>query len=223
MEHTHSILTPMDPNVKLDLAEDWGEKELEDITDYQAVVGSLMYAAVATRPDISYAVSALSCCNSLPFTSHTTSAKRVLQYIKSTADFRLHFTSNGIGIGIGSDNCLIGYSDSDWAMTAQTTNLRDAMCFSPTMVEQSGGSLRSKASLPCQLLRPNLSPVWRPPEKGYGHSNYRKTFTEKTYHSFKSTVTIKKLSLSLPRESSRLGPNTSTVVTTIVEIGTHAE
>ena len=29
---------PMDPNVKLDLAEDWGEKELEDIRDYQAVV-----------------------------------------------------------------------------------------------------------------------------------------------------------------------------------------
>jgi len=148
MEHTHSILTPMDPNVKLDLAEDWGEKELEDITDYQAVVGSLMYAALAMWPDISDAVSALSCCNSLPFTSHTTSAKRVLQYLKSTADFRLHFTSNGIGIGIGSDNSLVEYSDSDWAMTVQTTNLREAMCFSPTMVEQSGGSLSSKASSP---------------------------------------------------------------------------
>jgi len=33
MEHTHSILRPMDPNVKLDLAKDQGEKELEDITD----------------------------------------------------------------------------------------------------------------------------------------------------------------------------------------------
>jgi len=38
MEHTHGVSTPMDPNVNLDLAEDRGEKELEDITDYQAVV-----------------------------------------------------------------------------------------------------------------------------------------------------------------------------------------
>jgi len=38
----------MDPNIRLDLDEDRGEKELEDITDYQAVMGSLMYAALAT-------------------------------------------------------------------------------------------------------------------------------------------------------------------------------
>jgi hypothetical protein len=87
MEHSHSVLTPMDPNVKLDLAEDRGEKELENITDYQAVVGSLMYTALATQPDISYAVAALSRYNSRPFTSHMTAAKRVLQYLKSTADF----------------------------------------------------------------------------------------------------------------------------------------
>jgi hypothetical protein len=117
IEHSHGVSTPIDPNIKLDLAEDRGEKELEDITDYQAVVGSLMYAALATRPYISYAVAALSRYNSRPFTSHMTAAKRVLQYLKSTADFRLHFTGNGIGIGIGIDigNSLVGYSDSDWA------------------------------------------------------------------------------------------------------------
>jgi len=60
MEHSHGISTPMDPNIKLDLAEDRGETELEDITDYQAVVGSLMYTALATQPDIPYAVAALS-------------------------------------------------------------------------------------------------------------------------------------------------------------------
>jgi len=87
MEHSHGVLTPIDPNVKLDLAEDRVEKELEDITDYQAVMGSLMYAALATRPDISYAVAAHSRYNSRLFTSHMTAAKRVLQYLKSTADF----------------------------------------------------------------------------------------------------------------------------------------
>jgi len=68
-----------------------------------------MYSALATRPDISYAVAALSSYNSRPFTSHVTAAKRVHQYLKYTADLRLHF--NGIDIG----NSLAGYSDSDRA------------------------------------------------------------------------------------------------------------
>jgi hypothetical protein len=42
MEHTHIISTPMDPNVRLVLAEDRRENVLEDIIDYQAVMGSLM-------------------------------------------------------------------------------------------------------------------------------------------------------------------------------------
>jgi len=111
MEHTHDVSTPKDPNVELDLAENQGEKELEAITDYQAVLGSLMYAARATGIDISYAVAALSPYNSRPFSSHMNTAKWVLQYLKSTANFRLHFDGNGIGI----DNTLVGYSDSDWA------------------------------------------------------------------------------------------------------------
>jgi len=70
-----------------------------------------MYAAHATRPDISYVVAALSRYNSWPFTSHMPAVKRDLQYLKSTADFRLRLT--GIGISIG--NSLVGFSDSDWA------------------------------------------------------------------------------------------------------------
>jgi len=69
-----------------------------------------------------------------------TAAKRVLQYLKSTADFRLHFNSNsnGIGIGIGNGigisngigidigNSLVGYSDSDWANDSVTGVLSHA-------------------------------------------------------------------------------------------------
>jgi hypothetical protein len=104
MQNAHSASTPIDPNVKLDLAEDRGEKELKDIKGYQGIVGSLMYAALATRPDISFAVAALCRYNSRPFTSHLTTAKSVLQYLKSTADFRLHFSSTG------SNDQLTGYN-----------------------------------------------------------------------------------------------------------------
>jgi len=111
MEFTQGVWMPMHPNVLLDLAENRGEKELHDLIDYQEVVGSLMCAALGTRPDFPYAVAALSHYNSYPFTSHMTAAKRVLQYLKSTADFRLHFNHKGIDIRNG----LVGYSDSNWA------------------------------------------------------------------------------------------------------------
>jgi hypothetical protein len=102
----------MDRNVKLDLAVDRGEKELKDIKGYQAIVGSLMYAALATRPDISFAVTAPCRYNSHPFTSHLTAAKRLRQYLKSTANVPLHCSSSS---STHSNNRLTGYTDSDWA------------------------------------------------------------------------------------------------------------
>jgi len=59
MQNTHNVSTPMNPNVKLDLAKDQGEKELKDIKVYYSTVGSLMYTALATGPNISFAVAAL--------------------------------------------------------------------------------------------------------------------------------------------------------------------
>ena len=110
MENAHRASTPMDVHVKLDLAESRGEREV-DPKDYQTIVGSLMYIALATKPDISYTVSALGRYNSRPFTSHLTAAKRVLRYLKTTAHHRLHF---GDSSGSGSGK-LTGYTDSDWA------------------------------------------------------------------------------------------------------------
>ena len=73
-----------------------------------------MYIALATRPDILYAASALIRYNSRPFTSHLTAAKRVLRYLKTTAHPRLHFGGSSGGSGSGSGK-LTGYTDSDWA------------------------------------------------------------------------------------------------------------
>jgi len=77
MQDAHGVTTAMDPNVKLDLADDRVEKELDkdSVKHYQALVGYLMYAALATRPDISYAVAALCQSNSCSFASHMTATK----------------------------------------------------------------------------------------------------------------------------------------------------
>jgi hypothetical protein len=61
MQDAHAVATPMDYIVKLGLADDQGENELdkESVKHFQAIVGSLIYAVVATWPDISYEVAAL--------------------------------------------------------------------------------------------------------------------------------------------------------------------
>ena len=74
---------------------------------YLAIAGSLMYAALGTRPDISYAVGLLSRYNSGPRTRHLTAANRVLGYLKKIKYFKLEYKQTG--------KELQGSVDSDWA------------------------------------------------------------------------------------------------------------
>jgi hypothetical protein len=58
MEEAHGAATPLEDKVKLDLAVK--DKDGEVVPKlYQAIIGSLMYILLATRPDISFAVAAL--------------------------------------------------------------------------------------------------------------------------------------------------------------------
>ena len=74
---------------------------------YRQAIGSLMWAAVATRPDISFAVSTLSQFLENPGGTHWTAAKRVFKYLKGTRDYKLTLGRNREG--------LVGYTDADWA------------------------------------------------------------------------------------------------------------
>jgi transposase InsO family protein len=81
---------------------------------YQSAVGSLMYASQATRPDITYAVTALSQFCSKPTEEHWRAVKRVLRYLRGTMHYGLTYR------GPTSPNeppslTLRGYCDSDWA------------------------------------------------------------------------------------------------------------
>jgi hypothetical protein len=89
MYDAHAVTTPMDSNVKLNFTDDWGKKKLdrESVKHYHAFIGLLIYAAHAMQPDISYTVTALFRYISCRFTSHMTSALRVLQYPKATTEF----------------------------------------------------------------------------------------------------------------------------------------
>ena len=109
MEAAHSAATPLADKVKLDPAEEEQDGDV-DLKTAQAINGSVMYITLTTRPDISFAVAALSRYNSRPFARHFPAAQHVLRYLKVMKDYHLRYNSRTTG-----SNTLIGYTDSEWA------------------------------------------------------------------------------------------------------------
>jgi hypothetical protein len=101
---------------------DTGEEPLNpnDTTVYQQIVGSAIYLANNTRPDIAYAVGQLACYMSKPAQSHLQLAKMLLRYLKGT-----------VGVGITYSNhreegrtTHTIYSDSTWG----TVGMQKGFC-----------------------------------------------------------------------------------------------
>jgi len=99
--------SPLDPQT--DLANTHCEDKPANRKEYLSMVGSLMYAALGSRPDIAFSVTALSRYNVQPLEMHATAAKRVLRYLKTTAGFRIHYRR------LPNPITIVGYTDSDWA------------------------------------------------------------------------------------------------------------
>ena len=68
---------------------------LSDRSVYQAVVGSLLYAAILLRPDIAYAVNVWSRLAQKPTKENLIGAKKVAQYLKSTKELKMHYEKSG--------------------------------------------------------------------------------------------------------------------------------
>jgi len=83
MEDANIADTTLHHNTRLDAIPE-GEPEA-DPELYRSIVGSLGYAVQGTRPDLAYAVAALSRYSSKPYATHMTAAKRVLRYLKKSA------------------------------------------------------------------------------------------------------------------------------------------
>ena len=100
----------MDANTHLVKAPSTHTASQSEITYYQSIIGSLMYAANGTRPDISFAVNQLARYSGNPDTTHQTALKRVLRYLRGTLSHGLTYT------GTGNDQpSLVSYSDADYA------------------------------------------------------------------------------------------------------------
>ena len=85
-----------------------------DVTRYQAAVGSLMWAAACTRPDIAYAVHALSRYCASPNKTHWAAVKHLLRYLRGTAGRSITYSTTAGGPDRAAP-VLTCYGDADFA------------------------------------------------------------------------------------------------------------
>ncbi|PNY17813.1 retrovirus-related Pol polyprotein from transposon TNT 1-94 [Trifolium pratense] len=78
-----------------------------DATQYRSNIGALQYLSM-TRPDIAYTVNKLAQFMQSPSSTHFTSLKRLLRYLKATIFHGLHLKRS-------SSPTLYAFSDADWA------------------------------------------------------------------------------------------------------------
>ena len=86
---------------------EFGNSPMVDITLYRQLVGSLLYLT-HTRPDLSYAVSAVERHMHQTHDLHWKAAKIILQYVWGTKKFGVHYTAS-------SSLQLARFFYSDWA------------------------------------------------------------------------------------------------------------
>lgn len=127
MKDAYPITTPMVPGLKLSSKcrepKDDDEAHLLAKLPYRALVGTLNYIALGTRPDIVFAVQQLSQgLNSYTF-AHWEAAKRVLRYLKGTRELKLHLSGR-------KPAQLIGFTDADYANCPDTRRSVSGYCFS---------------------------------------------------------------------------------------------
>ncbi|KAL6362809.1 hypothetical protein LRP88_04119 [Fusarium phalaenopsidis] len=99
---------------------------------YQRKIGSILYAAMITRPDVAFAASRLARFNSNPGPEHHQAADRVLLYLKKTKNLALQF---------GQDDRFLVASDASFA-----DNLEDRKSSQAYVMRLFGGTIGWRAN-----------------------------------------------------------------------------
>lgn len=92
------------------------DKNLMADVPYLEALGSLLYLAMCTRPDIAFAVSELAKFASNPGFVHWTGVKRIMRYLRGTLDYGLSYGTSIHG--------LYGSVDSSYARCLDTRRSR---------------------------------------------------------------------------------------------------
>ncbi|KAI0995000.1 hypothetical protein K3495_g13181, partial [Podosphaera aphanis] len=108
LENCRPADTPMAAGFEKFLVPNDSTATSAQIKQYQSKVGSLLYLAVHTRPDIAFACSAFSRYLSNPSPQHLKGVDRILRYIKGTINLGIMYDGNNL------NPHFHGYCDSDW-------------------------------------------------------------------------------------------------------------
>ena len=111
MSDCNPVSTPIDPGLKLSASMSPSTaKDIEEMHSipYLQAVGSLMYLATATRPDIAYAVGVLARFNKNPGMQHWKAVKHLFRYLKGTLDYKLTYAPDP-----NSTELFTTYTDAD--------------------------------------------------------------------------------------------------------------
>ena len=108
----------MSSNVKLTV--DLLSKNV-DSSLYRSMIGSLLYL-IASKPNISYCVGVCARYQANPKESHMIALKRIIKYVKTTADFEVWYNKD-------TNDVLVGYSDAYWAGNADDRKSTSGGCF----------------------------------------------------------------------------------------------
>lgn len=108
LENANSCSTPEDHST--DLTAQTGNLLEEGEVPYRQAIGSLLFLATVTRPDISHAVGVLSRAVNNPTKAHWNGIKRVIRYLIGTTNYGILYSKQN-----GSKSALVGFSDSDYA------------------------------------------------------------------------------------------------------------
>ncbi|CAI7743618.1 unnamed protein product [Closterium sp. NIES-54] len=117
-----TVMTPFPAGFKLKkAAEEDDVLEDEQRNEYHSLIGSVMYAAVHTRPDASFGVGQLARVVQRPTEEQLEVAKRLVRYLRSTASAGVQFSAGGQLKQIGADGVTPGtlklscFTDATWA------------------------------------------------------------------------------------------------------------
>ncbi|HVX00705.1 MAG TPA: reverse transcriptase domain-containing protein, partial [Candidatus Babeliaceae bacterium] len=133
------VYTPLDSGLKLskkDAPTTEEEKSRMAKVPYQSAIGAIMYCMLGSRPDVAYAITALSQFSSNPGWQHWNAVKRLIRYLNTTQDYKLTYRSKKGDEG----PCLYGYSDADWG-----NNIDDRRSYTGYLFMLAGGAVSWQA------------------------------------------------------------------------------
>jgi hypothetical protein len=83
----------------------------EEVKTYQMMVGSLIYASISTRPDITHSVNLVARHMSSPTVHNSLMVKRVFRYLNGTRSLGLRYTNTN---KTSREIAVSAYCDADW-------------------------------------------------------------------------------------------------------------